>query len=139
MTLQVGGDSEEGFVTVETDEGSSRFGVGAGEEIPSWVPRHPNADEITGTFSSQSDDMMMGAFSYQVAGAVDEVVQFYEEELQSRGFEITMKHSSSSGGTKLESLSGENKDDGRKVSVTAVEEAGSTQVSLQYHQELSGK
>jgi hypothetical protein len=137
MTLQVGGDENEGFVTMETDEGVSRFGVGSGDQVPAWVPRHPDAGEISGTFNSQSDEMMMGAFSFQVEKGVEDVIRYYESELQSRGFEITMRQTSSGGGTNLSTLAAEHSAESRNVSVTAVEEGGATQVSLQYHQEIS--
>lgn len=123
-----------GSFTVRDDEGRSRFRVGSGgdEEIPGWIPRYAGV-EPEGSFISSTDQKTEGGFGFKVEDDLDEVVAFYEDELEGAGFEITGRNSWSGGGSRGTSITAE--DAGRSVQVMIMGEGGTSQVTITFSDE----
>ena len=73
-----GGD---GAVTITTDEGETR--IGAGGEIPDWVPAHPATTTRKSLMRSTGPTGETGHAAFTVDADSDDVVAFYKAELES--------------------------------------------------------
>lgn len=134
VTMGMEEDEEGGGAfTVRDEEGKARFRVGSGgdEELPGWIPAYPGA-EPEGTYLSSTEQQTEGGFTYTIGDDLDEVLAFYEDALESEGFEFTGRNSWEGGGTRGASLAAEQ--DGRSVQVMIMEEAES-QVTVTFSDE----
>jgi hypothetical protein len=122
-----------GAFTVRDQEGKSQFRVGSGgaEEIPAWVPRYGGGDP-EGTFISRTERKTEGGFSFPVQDELEEVVAFYEDELEAGGFEVTARNSWETGGARAQTLSA--KEGERTIQVMVTQER-ETRVTVTFSEE----
>ena len=85
---------------------------------------------MKGAFSGQNTEGEGGMVHFVTKDSAKDVLSFYERELKDAGFKI-QNQVALSGSTSGGILNGQS-DDGRHLTVTASEEAGSTKVALMY-------
>ena len=119
-TVTMSGDGNKGTMTVQTNEGTVKYGAQAGS-APSWVPVYPGTTPQV-TLSSQSKDGNTTNFSFKTSEGAGKVLDYYQAQLKSAGFHVTTVASGDEGGM----VSGE--DEGKKhtVVVTVGSSAGET-------------
>jgi hypothetical protein len=127
-TMQIVGDDgatvtmsgDKGSVTVKTDEGTVKYGVQSGS-APSWVPVYPGTTPQV-TLSAKTNDGNTTNFSFKTSEAAGKVIDYYQNQLKSAGFHVTMVSSGDQGGM----VSAE--DDGKKrtIVVTIGSSSGET-------------
>lgn len=123
-----------GAFTVRDKEGKSRFRMGSGgaEEIPEWIPRYPGS-EPEGTFLSSTETKTEGGFAFGLQDGLDEVLGFYEDELEGAGFEVTGRNSWEAGGSQGATISAEEAN--RQIQVMLAQEGDRTQVTVTFSEE----
>lgn len=89
--LSFEGEDGQGTVTFEGPEGESRMriGRGAGGEVPDWLPVPPGAETDEGVFSVDSSEGRSGTLTLITDQSVDEVVDFYREQLEDEGWKVS--------------------------------------------------
>jgi hypothetical protein len=129
-TVKVTGEGDKGTIEVQGADGANmKFGGAAGSQLPSWIPVYPGSAP-QGTFSSQSKEGNQSTFSFKTKDAPAKVVAYYQDQLKSGGFTITMTTTSPQGGmvmaedgakTKSVMLTVSGSGDGTDVSVVSIE------------------
>lgn len=85
-----GGEGDEGSLKITTDEGTASFGAGVDVDLPSWLPIYPGT-EPRGTYSTESPDERAGAYTIETHDSIDDVIDFYVEKLEGKGFKILQR------------------------------------------------
>lgn len=128
MRVEASGSGEDGTLTISGPDGErAAFGAGA-DDTPAWVPRYPDAGDITGSFSNRNAAGQQGAFTFTTGDSVRDVVDWYLEELTSEGFEEASRLSHG------EMINLSLRRDKQTLTVVAIREQGKTetQVNIQY-------
>ncbi len=134
MSFDVSGDDESGsVVTMETDEGEARFGMGKeARGLPAWIPIYPGAPAPEATYTASMEGTESGAFGFETPASPAEIFEYYRTQLDSAGFKVD-EYSASEGGTvtggMLTATSGAPE---RTVNVMIGREGQTSQVSVQY-------
>lgn len=110
--VTINGDGNKGAMTVQSPDGTVKIGAGSGP-APSWVPVYPGSNPQA-AMSSQGRDGNTHTFSFKTGDAVDKVMQYYQDQLKSGGFNVTLTTSSAQGGM----LSAEDGEKKRTIIVT---------------------
>lgn len=134
MSFDVTGAESGSLVTVETDEGEARFGVGdEAAEMPAWLPAYPGAASPESTYTASMEGMESGAFGFETADPPAAIFAYYRSQLEAAGFDI-QEHTTSQGGTVMGGLlSATSESPERSVNVVIGREGDTSQVSLQYN------
>src|SRR5947207_14635911 len=97
-SIKVTGDGDKGTVEVQGADGANlKFGAAAGNELPAWIPLYPGSAP-QGTFSAQAKDGNQTTFSFKTKDAPAKVISYYQDQLKSGGFTISMTTTSPQGG-----------------------------------------
>lgn len=124
-------DGESGTLTVTGPKGEvATFGAGAGAaSVPAWVPTYPGG-EVTGNYDSRTPEGHIGAVTVTSGDALDEMMAFYQRELEGAGFEVqkTTMEGTVSGGT----LTGSTSEPNRSVSIAFSVVDGKTQAMVSF-------
>jgi hypothetical protein len=123
VSIGVTGDDKSGAVTVQSAEGSVRFG--AGGKVPEWVPVYPGASP-EGNYSAQTPQGEQNSFSFKTQDAPSKVLSYYQDQLKSAGLTLTQSIASGEGGM----VSAENGDKSRTVVVTVGTSTEGTQTNV---------
>ncbi len=119
-------DQDKKTLVIVADDGSEvRMGENSGAKLPSWVPAYPGAT-IEGSFAAQGPDGSSGSFSFKTSDAADKVTSFYQDQLKSAGFTVTLVSSGNQGGM----VSGEDTANKRTVIVMVNGSGGATNGSI---------
>lgn len=122
-----------GVITM-TDEAGEQTAVIGGQgdssAVPSWFPLYPGASDVGATYSAKNATEETGLFTFSTTDSVDDVMDFYRDELGDLGFDLN-ENTYSSAGVQGGSLSGQD-GDGRTVAVSVSEQGDSTQVGVNY-------
>lgn len=138
MTFDTDADSETGFITVETEEGTSRLGIGTDAgEIPDWVPAYPGAAYQQAGLTSQMGGTNSGSFAFETEDPPGDVLEFFREELEAAGFSVQDNTMSEGGRVQGGLLTATSESDERQVQVTISGEGATTQGSI-FYSESSG-
>jgi len=129
VTIEAKGSGDTGSVELKSKEGSAKFGAGASAKLPDWFPAYPGAS-TQGVFSSESADGISGSFGFATGDSIDKVVRFYEENLKESGFKTTTNTVQQNGVLNMETLAAEDDNKKRTAFVTAINEQGSTKVTV---------
>jgi hypothetical protein len=89
------------------------FGGGAGNQMPSWVPVYPGSSP-EGQYSAQTAEGSTGNFTFKTSDTADKITSFYQDQLKTAGFNVTLMSSGIQGGM----LSAEDAASKRTVLVT---------------------
>ncbi len=78
--------SDSGAIRVDAGQGKVTIGAGAGEP-PSWIPSYPRG-RLEGFFEASTATEKTGGFTLVTNDPPQEVLDFFEKELQARGFSV---------------------------------------------------
>jgi len=115
VDIRGGGEGDSGSMTIEGGEGKVQLGQGSLANVPAWVPKYPGA-QVAGTYSAQGKDEDGGTFQLKCGGSVQQVADYYEQQLKAAGMKID-RHSMQSGSGSMTMVSGT--DDASRRSVVA--------------------
>lgn len=131
ISFSTRGDGKTGGFTVESDKGEMSFGTGDESTLPEWVPRYPGA-EPTGSMTSRSDRGVEGGFSFSTGESVQDVIAYFEDELEALGFEVSTNTFQQDGVTHGGVVSGESGDRSRTCTVTVTRDDEGTAVAVTF-------
>lgn len=124
--VKISGDGTTGSIDVTGDDGTKvRFGNATGNATPQWVPVYPGSTP-KGTMTADMADGTQNTFVFQTQDPASKVMTFYEEQLKSSGFNITMNAKTGEGGM----LIAESSDKKRALTITAGTSSEGTQGSI---------
>ena len=129
-----GGEGGEGGVTFTGPDGQeTRIGGSADlSAVPDWVPRYPGMVDAQGTLHSTTAEGVMGAFTGKSTDDAQKVVDHFKQLVEDEGYKIGGESMTRTGETAFGGVSGER--DGRTVNVVIMENAGESQVTINYNQ-----
>jgi hypothetical protein len=123
--IAVAGDDKSGSVTVQSPEGTVKFGASAGNNAPAWAPVYPGAS-TEGTLSTQTPDGNQNTFTFKTKDPADKVLAYYQDQLKSAGFSVNTIGAGSSGGM----VQAEDKSKNRSLIITAGTSGDGTEGSV---------
>jgi len=91
------GDSKDGSVTIESGDGTVKFGAVAGNNAPAWAPVYPGTTP-QGSFSSQTPDGSQNTYTFKTHDPASKVLDYFKQQLSSAGFKINTTAASDQGG-----------------------------------------
>jgi hypothetical protein len=124
ITMKFDPDKKTMVVTGENGE-EVRFGASATNKMPEWVPVYPGSSP-EGAYSVQSQEGSQGTFTFKTTDAASKVTSYYQDQLRSAGFNVTLVSSGDQGGM----LSAEDADKKKTVIITAGVADGTTTASV---------
>lgn len=146
-------DIEEGKLTFETEEGTTvvdatssgesgsvkmtgpdgaevTWGGEAPKDLPDWVPVY-SGSTVQGAMDATTAEGRSASFSLSTDDSVDDVISFYETELEGAGLKVT-KNLMEANGERTGMLSGTSEDEKRTVSVIIGRQEGKTQATISF-------
>jgi len=136
FSLDASAGGEGGGMTISGPEGEARFGAGASlANVPDWVPIYPGAAETQGSYHAETPEGVSGIVACKSADAADKVVDYYREELEAAGFEITAQSTNTTPQGSFSSLTAELAEEGRTLAVGVVGQEGETQITINYNRQ----
>jgi hypothetical protein len=133
MTFDADSAKDEGFITVETDEGTSRWGTSPeADQIPDWLPKYPGAAVQQAGFTSQTADSNSGSYAFETTDSPGEVLSFFRQELEAAGFSVQENSMSEDGTVQGGFLTATSEADDRQAQVTVSSDGEKTQGSIFY-------
>ena len=133
-------NGQEASLAVDKDAGSIQFKgadgstahFGGGGKIPDWVPVYPgaSANEVVGAENAEG---ISGTVSVESKDSLDQVFDFYKQQLQSNGYQVS-ENRFSSGDSQGAMLNGENDSTGRTLTISMDIEQGTTHAAISYQQ-----
>ena len=131
----VASDQAGGGVTFSGPEGETRFGATADlSGVPDWVPAYPGATDTRSTMHSVTADGVIGALASTTSDDLQTVVDHFKQVFEDQGYEIGAESVTSAGDGAFGAITGERPDDGRSINVVIIENAGESQVTINYNQ-----
>jgi hypothetical protein len=97
LTFESGGESytidgsqaADGQIAIQDESGETTMAMGAGAgEVPSWFPAYHDATEITVLVNASQGGQQSTIWTFKTGDAVADVVSFYEQQLESQGWEV---------------------------------------------------
>jgi hypothetical protein len=125
VRFSASGEGKDGAVTVQSSEGTMRFGAAAGNTAPAWVPVYPGSSP-QGTMATQTKEGSSNTFTFKTSDAAGKVLTYYQDQLKSAGFKINLVSSGDQGGM----VQAEDSDKKRTIIVTVGTSAEGTQASV---------
>jgi hypothetical protein len=127
-TVKLNTDGDKSGIEVQSSDGTVKFGATGNNQMPAWLPTYPGSSP-KGTFSSQTKDGSQSTFAFKTSDAPAKVISYYQDQLKSGGFNITMTTNAPQGGIVMAEDSGKTRtvavtvsaSDGTDVSVTSIE------------------
>lgn len=128
-TVTLSGEGDKGSLTVQSADGTMKFGAGAGNQMPAWVPVYPGSSP-EGTFSASAKEGQNAGFHYKTGDGPSKVLDYYQAQLKSAGFSISLASNTPNGGIIVGEDSAKKRtltvtvghsDSGSEVNVVAVE------------------
>ncbi len=118
------GKEASGTVTVESADGTVKYGANTNIKAPAWVPMYPGAN-AQGTFSAEAKDGAQNTFTFKTSDSPAKVIAFYQDQLKAAGFTVTQMTSDQGG-----LVTGEMADKSKTITVTVGSSAEGTQGSV---------
>jgi hypothetical protein len=130
--LNVGGEGNEGGLTVTDGSGKTTFkvGGGAGAKVPDWVPMYPGTTP-TGYYQADNGEASTGAFALSTKDGAKEVLDYYAKALGEMGKKVD-RSTYSANDTEGGILTGGTADGKRQINVTVSSQDGETTVTVTY-------
>lgn len=124
----------EGVTVTDAQGRVSTYGVGATTgDLPSWVPEYPNVTgEKSGVFASDTPDGETATFTVTTGDTVDQVLTFYETQLEGAGFQASKNTYTADGATSGGTVTATSADEKRTLNVLASTDSGQTQAVVTY-------
>lgn len=124
VTYKFDSDKKTMVVTGENGE-EVKFGGNSAAQMPSWVPVYPGSSP-EGTYSIKSNEGSAGNFTFKTSDAPSKVTSYYQDQLRSSGFNVTLVSSGDQSGM----LSAEDADKKRSITITTGATDGTTTTSV---------
>ena len=124
-----GQPGKEGF-RIQSDKGSMTFGGGDLDKAPSWVPLYPGGKAMASA-SEKTASGVSGHVSLQSADSAEQILGYYERELQAKGFKVE-KTSMAGGTVRISNLNAKADGGKRTVNVIVTPVGGAMQIAVQY-------
>jgi hypothetical protein len=121
------GNKNGGSIEVNNADEKVRIGNTSGK-LPDWLPEYPGV-KIEGTYSVDNAESSGAGFNFVTEDSIEEVMDFYEDELKQEGFKIT-KTTSNVNGKASGSVVGNDAGYKRNVVVNASILNGETKVQI---------
>lgn len=121
------GGKNGGSIEVNNSDEKVKIGNTSGK-LPDWLPEYPGV-EIQGTYSVDNAESSGAGFNFVTEDSIEEVMDFYENELKQEGFKIT-KTTSTVNGKASGSVVGNDAGYKRNVVVNASILNGETKVQI---------
>jgi hypothetical protein len=118
VSMSTSGEGKDTSLTIQSSDGTMKFGAAAGG-APAWVPVYPGSNP-QGTLAAQTADGAQNAFTFKTSDAASKVITYYQDQLKSNGFTVTLTSTSEQGGM----LTAEDTDKKRTIMI-AVGSSGS--------------
>lgn len=132
ITIDSSGGEGDGAISVKSKDGTMT--IGADASVPAWVPAFPGA-EPTGAYAQRSDDAEEGAFGFQTSEPVAKVLDFYQSQLEGKGYEVERTATEGEGGFGTGTLTGRSAAEHREVTIVVLsggEDGKAAQVNVRY-------
>ncbi len=137
VNVDVGTDEDRGVIRVESDEGKLVIGGAADAQLPEWLPSYPGL-RLSGTMSGSSGGGVGEVWGFEASDLPQDVLDFYQRELEGKGFEVTVntvrQHGRVTGGN-LHATTG---DGAQMVNVMATEKDGGSEGTIAYEMKSRG-
>ncbi len=133
ITFDASEAKESGTIKVTDEKGGVVFATGeaVSGEVPEWVPIFPGGDPKN-RHGMRTGERITGGFEIETSASVEEVIRFYQETLESAGFEVKTNaytQAENQGGM----VNGDNDDDDRNVvAIIHSEGDGKTSIVMTY-------
>ena len=95
-TVTMMGDASKGGMTVQTAEGTVKYGAQGGS-APSWVPVYPGSTP-TVNLSADTNGEKQNNFTFTTKDPVSKVTEYYQAQLKAGGLKVNVMSSSDDGG-----------------------------------------
>ena len=123
-------------VTVTGPEGETRVGATADlSGVPDWVPVYPGATDTRSMMHSATADGVMGALTSTTSHDLQTVVDHFRQVFADQGYEIGSESVTTTGDRAFGAITGEQAGAGRSINVLVIENAGESQVTVNYNQQ----
>ena len=130
-------DQAAGGVTFSGPEGEIRFGATADlSGVPDWVPVYPGATDTQSMMHSETADGVMGALTGTTSDDLQAVVDHFKQVFEDQGYDIGSESVTTTGDRSFGAITGELAGEGRSINVVIVEDAGESQVTINYNQTM---
>jgi archaellum component FlaG (FlaF/FlaG flagellin family) len=96
-SVKVDTSGANGGVTLQSADGTVKFGSAAGTSAPAWVPVYPGSSPQN-TMSSTTPDGSQNTFTFKSPDAASKIIAYYSDQLKSGGFSINMTTNTEQGG-----------------------------------------
>ncbi|MCG6947449.1 MAG: hypothetical protein LJE93_00845 [Acidobacteria bacterium] len=133
ITFDASEAKESGTIKVTDEQGGVVFATGeaVSDEVPEWVPIFPGG-EPKNRHGMRTGERITGGFEIETSASVEEVIRFYQEALESAGFEVKTNaytQAENKGGM----VNGDNDDEDRNVvAIIHSEGDGMTSIVMTY-------
>jgi hypothetical protein len=116
VTFSASGDDKNGTGTVQmqTNDGTVKFGAGAGNSTPAWAPVYPGTSP-QGTFSAQTPEGSSNTYTFKTSDPASKVLEYFKQQLTNAGFKVAVVAATDQGGMVQATNEGQN----RSVMITA--------------------
>ena len=122
-----------GGVTLTGPDGVTRFGATASlDDVPAWVPVYPAGGEPQSTYQTQTGDSLSGALSTKTSDDAQTVIAYYRKVLEDAGYSIGAESMTKTGDGAFGAITGERREEEQSINVTVVQDAGGTQIMVNY-------
>lgn len=133
-TIDFSGAGEDGGISVQTPEGTTRIGAGGGlSDVPEWVVLHPEGTDSQSLMTTSGPKGAQGMLSQKLDATRDDAMAWFQEALEEAGFEVETAKMDLSNQASMATVTGKSSDPRRQISVVLTElEDGGLQVGVQY-------
>ena len=129
VTIEAKADESKGSLEVKSAEGTAKFGSGAVDKLPSWLPAYPDS-RPEGSYSAQTKEGESGGFHFTTKDAPNKVISFYEEGLKQAGLTVKTNILQQNGAATAGMATGEDSNAKRSTVINAVVSEEGTQVTV---------
>lgn len=113
-----------------TGPDGQQVNIGAGGEVPSWVPVYPNVTETNKSGDMTTGDTVIGVASQKSTDSVDTVKAYYDNYLPGDGYKIDTNMSTGGGSSQVVLITASK--EGKSVNIAIGTSSGSTYVTINY-------
>jgi hypothetical protein len=115
---------EAGQMTIRSEDGNATFQTGGDvKNLPDWVPLLPGTTP-QGSFASETNGVRAQAFHFETEKPLDEVLDYYQKELERAGLKVHSRTTTNEGGLLVAASADEN----RSLNVIASTQDGKLEV-----------
>ena len=101
-TVSITGEGDSTSVNFQSADGTAKFSAGGDNQMPAWVPVYPgstpqgtfSASNVSGSNPSGSNQgTKQSVFGFKTTDAPSKVMEYYQNQLKSSGFNVTQTFS----------------------------------------------